>query len=427
MAGTRDVLQQRGPSRMSGQTRTGSSLFEDLVWAHWVWQTRSRPHVFPRRPRWARPILAIAARINGGSPHAAGNGAGLMGPASDKAADLEEAYRTAAAEFERREGQIIRAYWCATDASAVVVTEKKTGLRWFPWRVRTTLRLHSATEWVTADAPEIADLLRSFDVLAVRVNRLNAVPRLIAMEWIFSEQRYLLGLLERSGGRPSWRETRAARERHQSEIDRLERYYDAAARRASSIWYFGGMLIGLLAVAATAAVIPLIIKSFVTLDLSSLSARTFYACLASGALGAMVSVIFRMRNVTGMGLYEVGVLLVMMLGAFRPVLGAIFGVLTYFAIESQLLPLTPPTERTQFFYYALFAFVAGFSERFAHVIRDTAEFTAAKALTGAEPPDDAAPSGRVPAPAAEPSPSHRVQASPMRLVLSERNRAGRGE
>ena len=75
--------------------------------------------------------------------------------------------------------------------------------------------------------------------------------------------------------------------------------------------------------------------------------------------------------------------MIVMLGAFRPVLGAIFGVLAHFAIGSKVLPVTP-AGGTPFFYYALIAFVAGFSERFAHVILGSADLTVAKALTGAE-------------------------------------------
>src|SRR6266516_6646675 len=79
-----------------------------------------------------------------------------------------------------------------------------------------------------------------------------------------------------------------------------------------------------------------------------------------------------------------------MLGAFRPVLGAIFGVLAHFAIGSKVLPVTP-AGGTPFFYYALIAFVAGFSERFAHVILGSADLTVAKALTRAEAAEPAEP------------------------------------
>jgi hypothetical protein len=111
----------------------------------------------------------------------------------------------------------------------------------------------------------------------------------------------------------------------------------------------------------------------------------------------MVSVMTRMRQEDGVTLdYEVGRALIVMLGAFRPVLGAIFGVMTYFALESGFLQIPAPEPSRVFFYYALFAFVAGFSERFAHVIIGSADLTVAKALTGPETPEQTSANGRSP-------------------------------
>jgi hypothetical protein len=81
------------------------------------------------------------------------------------------------------------------------------------------------------------------------------------------------------------------------------------------------------------------------------------------------------------------------------VLGAIFGVLTYLTIESQVLPLDPPTGE-KVFYYAVFAFAAGFSERFAHVITGSADLAASKALTGADVAETTKTSGAADVPAA---------------------------
>jgi hypothetical protein len=228
----------------------------------------------------------------------------------------------------------------------------------------------------------------------------------------------LLGFVERMGGRPSRKETSAIIARHGVEIERLEHYYDRAAKKAARLRYFGGMLAGLVVVAALGAAIPFIVELFGHLDLDSTTARRFYACFGAGAIGAVVSVMTRMRQADGVKLdYEVGHLLIVMLGAFRPVLGAIFGVLAYFAIGSKVLPITPPPGATAFFYYALIAFVAGFSERFAHVILGSADLTVEKGFTNAEPSESAevatpspttntASKQSSPVAAAEPSPVH---------------------
>jgi hypothetical protein len=83
-----------------------------------------------------------------------------------------------------------------------------------------------------------------------------------------------------------------------------------------------------------------------------------------------------------------------MLGAFRPVLGAVFGTATFFALESGVFQPTPTEPATAFFYYPLFAFAAGFSERYAHVIMGDADLSVARALTGAEASDEPASDGR---------------------------------
>jgi hypothetical protein len=209
------------------------------------------------------------------------------------------------------------------------------------------------------------------------------------MEWIFSEQSYLLGFVERTGAHPAPEELESTVRRHQDEIERLERYYDRAANKAARIWYFAGMLCGLLGVIALGAIIPFVIMLFGHVDLATTSMRRFYACFVAGAVGAIVSVMTRMRDEERINLdYEVGELLIVLLGSFRPLLGAIFGVVAYFAIEGGVVGLTPPTGHPAFFYYALFAFLAGFSERFAHVILGKADLAVAKDSSGggSEPP-----------------------------------------
>ena len=383
---------QKQTSSATDRLVAGSVLFPDLVWAHWAWQSAAHPHRFPHRG-WVRRLSSRAARLNGRARH--GNKANdAAPPPHTDASTLKEEYDHALASFQESVGEIIRAYWCASEASAVVLTAKKKRLSWLPWRRAGSLELHRATDWVTADAPRIAELLHSGDTLAIRINRvLTATPRRIAMEWIFSEQSYLLGFVERMGGRPSRKDTASMIVRHQVEIDRLESYYDRAAKKAARLRYFGGMLLGLLVVAGLGALIPFVVEFFrPTFNLDSDAARRFYACFVAGAIGAMVSVMTRMRQEDGVRLdYEVGHLLIVMLGAFRPVLGAIFGVLAYFAIGSKVVPITTPDGATPFFYYALIAFVAGFSERFAHVILGSADLTVAKALTRAEAAEPAEP------------------------------------
>jgi hypothetical protein len=372
------------------RSRTGSILFPDLVWAHYEWQSRTRPHEFRAVEVVTRAglrRLVFWRRRDRQSSHRANNVRPPAAPSRDvDVSELKEIYETELDKFQDGEGDIIRSYWCSTEASAVVLTEKKKRFSWLPWRRVGSFELHRVTEWVTEEAPRIAELLHSGDTLTIRVNRvLNATPRRIALEWIFSEQNYLLGFVERTGSNPRPDELESTVRRHQEEIDRLERYYDRAASKAARIWYFGGMVVGLFVVIGLGALIPFVITPFGDIDLATTSMRRFYACFVAGAVGAMVSVMTRMRDEDRISLdYEVGELLILMLGGFRPVLGAIFGVVAYFAIDSGFVALTPPPGGTPFLYYALFAFLAGFSERFAHVILGKADLTLAKSEAGAD-------------------------------------------
>ena len=63
-----------------------------------------------------------------------------------------------------------------------------------------------------------------------------------------------------------------------------------------------------------------------------------------------------------------------MLGSYRPVLGAVFGVFTYFVLASGILQLKPLDDaKTALYYYGTLAFVAGFSERFTQVLAKSVE------------------------------------------------------
>ena len=89
--------------------------------------------------------------------------------------------------------------------------------------------------------------------------------------------------------------------------------------------------------------------------------------------------------------YEVGRPTVRKLGAFRPFVGAIFGVAIYFLIKSGLPQVELPSDEEAFFYYGTVAFLAGFFERRTKVILGGAEKTLERSL-GMEPkPDNGSP------------------------------------
>ena len=90
---------------------------------------------------------------------------------------------------------------------------------------------------------------------------------------------------------------------------------------------------------------------------------------AAGAIGAFVSVLQRMASDKSFPVhYDLGKRVLYMLGSYRPVLGVVFGVFTYFVLASEALGTSQPDDATSLYYYGSLAFVAGFNERFARVL-----------------------------------------------------------
>ena len=349
----------------------GALVFPELIWKHYCWQHALHPERYEK----------------GRNGDRAQNG---------DVRQLYRSYRRTLDKFEDDAGDIVDAYWCLTDASAVVLTSKQTKR----WPKRHDLRLYRATDWVTSAAPRIAALLHHSDSLAMKANQiLPSVPKRIALNWIFSEQSFLLGVIERTGGKPSEKDLDSVVAEHSEELKRIERYYDRAASKSARLVYFLGMLVGLILLAALGLGILGIIGVFTELGTHSTQTQNFFASYGGGAIGALVSVMLRMRPDTRTGFsvdYEVGRGPLFWLGAFRPVIGAIFASAVYFALESNFVQLGTITQQSTFTFYAFVGFLAGFSERFTHVIFGEAELTVAEALGSAPSGKDTKPAEQAP-------------------------------
>jgi hypothetical protein len=348
---------------------SGAILFPELVRAHYEWDHQKGRGPRARRGRKAPDHDAALARRDDGRR----NGR-----------ELEQAYRLKVKEFQAAEGEILDAYWCWNEASAVALTAKRK--KRIPFRRGVPqIRLHRATDWATIKVPEVAELLHHYDSLAIRVSEiLTPAPKRIAMERIFAEQSYLLGFVETTKAKPSESQVRKLVEKQRAALKHIEDYYDRAGENAARIYYFFGMMVGLflLAAVATATTVPLVVSAGV----DPVEIRDYVASYAAGAIGAVVSVMSRMRQdtTTQQGFrvdYEVGKGPLWFLGGVRPLLGAIFGTATYFALQSSLVQMSPQAPDKAFYFFALLAFLSGFSERFTHVIFGQAEKTVTTTLS----------------------------------------------
>lgn len=303
----------------------------------------------------------------------------------------EQRYRSFHARFEAEHGPIVASYWCRHEASASALTVKPVGrLRAF-FGAEDSVRLHRATDWATKDMPEIAEQLRDCETLAIRVAAcLQDTSLLVAIQRLHSLVSYLLGFVDGVDRRGAG-ETKRAVQYARAELARIDDYYRRSGERAGQLVYMGGMFAGLL---------PVLVLGFLLLngiglsfDVSNGIVATAYACSAAGALGALVSVMSRLSSGRLDVDYDFGKDTVRRFGLLRPWLGALLGFMMYFALKSEVLGIQLAQGANSFYFYVLFAFLAGFSERFARdVLLGAGERAApgaqgaALAVTGPAPP-----------------------------------------
>jgi hypothetical protein len=92
----------------------------------------------------------------------------------------------------------------------------------------------------------------------------------------------------------------------------------------------------------------------------------FSGSLVAGGIGAIISVMQRMKTKQFNPDYEAGPGHNSRLGLNRPIIGAVFGVVLYLLMMSGLLPLDIPEDASKHLYYILIiSFTAGFTERWA--------------------------------------------------------------
>jgi hypothetical protein len=162
--------------------------------------------------------------------------------------------------------------------------------------------------------------------------------------------------------------------------------------------YVSGLFGGVAAMLPVSIFAAIALWIFGALDLHSLGTQTFFACLTAGALGAFVSVLSRMASPKKFELDpEVGRRAIFYLGAYRPIVGAIFGLSLYFLLQSSLLQVEAHNE---FATFVVAAFLGGFSERFVKVMLHSAESTVSGGASAGGAPQVPDPNQPAPVPPA---------------------------
>jgi len=276
-------------------------------------------------------------------------------------------YHDARAAFEVEHGAIMNEYWCWHVPSAVALTEKPRP-RVISRFLRPTIAFHRASDWATKDHPDVAEQLHRCDEVAVKATQvLSGLRRRICLHLVMTSAAHLLSLVDAKAAHERSKDVvekaKDVLEQERKALAKTEAYYRGAANGQAQIVYFAGMA----AVAAALGTLSLIGSWWIPLP-GIVEDRDFYGCLAAGALGAVVSVVQRINSGQFDLTYDVGRPYLTFLGGLRPVLGAGFGLIIYFAVESNLLDLFAIPEQAgtkRFFSFLVIAFLAGFSERWA--------------------------------------------------------------
>jgi len=281
-------------------------------------------------------------------------------------------FRQLLGDFEASAGEIINAYWCREQASAVALTRREIvrRSRLAGGRRRLEYRLHRVSDWVTGETHEIADLLHDCDILAIKASHsLDSVARAVVMQWLLLVESHLLGFIERHRDRPP--EPAAAKKfaaSERAELRRIEEYYFRAGEKRARMRYIEGMLgFGVFQLVVVALATAGVLHLFGALDLESTDVREFYASVAAGGMGAVISVLMRMSGRGEFAIdHELSRWEVTLIGSYRPLIGAVSGIVVYFLFQTPLVPIDESALTLPLF--VVVSFLAGFSERWTRMM-----------------------------------------------------------
>ncbi len=281
-------------------------------------------------------------------------------------------FRQLLCDFEAASGEIVNAYWCREQASAVALTRREIARegRLRGRRNRLEYRLHRVSDWLTGETHEIADLLHDCDILAIKASHsLDSVPRAVVMQWLLLVESHLLGFMERHRDHaPSKGAAARFAASERAELRRIEEYYFRAGEKRARMRYVEGMLgFGIVLLVAMSLATAGVLALFGVLDLESPGVREFYASAAAGGVGAVISVLMRMSGRGEFAIdHELSRWEVTLVGSYRPLIGSVSGIVVYFLFQTPLVPIEQSALGLPL--YVVLAFLAGFSERWTRMV-----------------------------------------------------------
>ncbi len=272
--------------------------------------------------------------------------------------------------FQSRHGTISSLYYCSRIKAGAARTDKdKDDIFVSCHAINSGMYPEHASNFLTGTDidPHIESLLFRCKMLHTASNRLlSGHDRQICGSLCYSLIVHLLGLADGSYQQTTAHDgtDRASKTVQflENELRHAERYHVESAERRAQIQYTVGMVCGaLFLLAVTFPLNRLLHLSIVGITTPQYLIDSFIG----GAIGAVISVMSRISFQKCTLDYTAGKFILWLLGAFRPVIGAVFGVVFCVMSEGKVLPLAPQSTDVAPYFYSGLAFIAGFSERWA--------------------------------------------------------------
>ena len=286
------------------------------------------------------------------------------------------------ASFERQNGRIIHSYWTtrAPGGAAVTVQHYRAAGPLPRYRSRAQFHLFSKNLRVSDGIEQ--QLFRAERLAAMCEEVLRGPTQRIALTMVLNSVSRALAAIDRpTAVGPADEDGAEVRRRRAEADDRLEfvevgfrhdldlaeQFYRDGSVQSAQYFYFRGMLFGAALIGVVsfgvAALLPYVVRTWDTVHIHGDVAAAGWAAATAGALGACVSVMWRMTAGTFRDDAVFGADNLARRGSFRPFLGAMFGLVIYLALKAGILSKTLLPENQNWYFYVFLAFLGGFSER----------------------------------------------------------------
>lgn len=297
-------------------------------------------------------------------------------------AAYQDMYHKLMTNFGQRHGGVVSSYFCEHLPIAVALTDidaaRERGGRADSEQEQSESNSRSSVSALHVEPlfghpadPEAKRILaHCLDLDYRSLEFLPPVLRDICVRRIFAIIAALFGMLDERASRLSTGHQREAARIALSDhevielnrqLHQVEHEYRLNVKQRAEWHYFVGMVL-----AAAPVVIAYVVLSLIGLVPAE---DAFAVSIVAGAIGAVVSVMQRISQDKLTLIPESAKENLWLLGSIRPLIGAVFGALTYVVIESGLLTggTAGAIPSNHYLYYAGLAFAAGFTERVAHV------------------------------------------------------------